>query len=316
MVCFVLSLLLFLGACTSTRPVLKIGLLAPFEGLYRHTGYEALAAMRAAIAETESGAVDLMPLALDTSADPVQTERAMAKVLQDPAVFAVVGPLSPAALDAGTAELLARLDRWFPYPAWPPLDSLLARAAQDAAARGAHRIVLVAPDPGALALPMPSGNLGAAPSEQDEDEIPIALLRTSTEVRADDVVVWLGDAAAGASFLAQLRRRHPDVPFWTTTVGGDPVFYQRAAAALYEEPEPLPLGPVFWTAALDDGYETWAAGHVPNSPTAYAVYRATQRAVAAAAGARTESLPQHLFVFRLAADGSSLLTEPPAGQPG
>ncbi len=78
--------------------MVKIGLIAPFEGLYRESGYEALAAMRSAIADSPLPSqvrIDILPLALDDSADPQRSGRAAAKMLADPAVAAVVGPLFP-----------------------------------------------------------------------------------------------------------------------------------------------------------------------------------------------------------------------------
>ena len=49
-------LLLFLSACAaSTQPVVKIGLVAPFEGRYRQIGYEAIYAARLAQALREMG---------------------------------------------------------------------------------------------------------------------------------------------------------------------------------------------------------------------------------------------------------------------
>ncbi len=45
-------LVVFLSACAaSTQPVVKIGLVAPFEGRYRPIGYEAIYAARLAIRE-------------------------------------------------------------------------------------------------------------------------------------------------------------------------------------------------------------------------------------------------------------------------
>ena len=41
-----LLFLILATGCTPVRPVVKIGLIAPFEGLYRDSGYGALAAMR------------------------------------------------------------------------------------------------------------------------------------------------------------------------------------------------------------------------------------------------------------------------------
>ena len=101
---YLLLFALILAGCTDVRPTAKIGLIAPFEGLYRRTGYEALAAMRAAIAETPSGPVGLLPLALDDSSDPEQAQRAYKKLLASTDVDAIVGPLAPA-LAAAVANL-------------------------------------------------------------------------------------------------------------------------------------------------------------------------------------------------------------------
>ena len=62
-----------MAACTDVQPVVKIGLVAPFEGLYRRTGYDALAAMRAAIADQPAPGVNVLPLAWTTA--PILTRR-------------------------------------------------------------------------------------------------------------------------------------------------------------------------------------------------------------------------------------------------
>src|SRR3954452_18921273 len=85
--------LLILCGCTSVRPIVKIGLIAPFEGFYRQSGYDALDAMRQAMAACTPAGVDVLPLALDDSGDPVQSKRAAQKLLVDPTVRAIVGPI-------------------------------------------------------------------------------------------------------------------------------------------------------------------------------------------------------------------------------
>ena len=94
-----LLLALLLPACESIRPMEKVGLLAPFEGLYRRTGYAALDALRAALSTAPGDSTDRLPLALDTSRDPLRTTQ---KLLADHSVRAVIGPLSLA--DAGLAQ--------------------------------------------------------------------------------------------------------------------------------------------------------------------------------------------------------------------
>jgi hypothetical protein len=76
-----LVLALLLAGCTDVRPVAKIGLIAPFEGLQRRTGYAALESMRQAIVETPASAIGVIPLALDDSADPLGHSRAAEKLL-------------------------------------------------------------------------------------------------------------------------------------------------------------------------------------------------------------------------------------------
>ena len=67
----------------------------PFEGVYRELGYEALAAMRAAIGEAGPAGATIVPLALDSGGDPAQAQRSLRKLLADPALMGFVGPLLP-----------------------------------------------------------------------------------------------------------------------------------------------------------------------------------------------------------------------------
>ena len=56
------SIPLSLSACASTQPVIKIGLVAPFEGRFRAIGYEAVYAARLAIREINArGGVQRLP---------------------------------------------------------------------------------------------------------------------------------------------------------------------------------------------------------------------------------------------------------------
>ena len=89
-----------LAGCTNVRPTIKIGVLAPFEGLHRRSGYAALEAVRAAIADFSNVDAGILPLALDDGDQPQQAVRSAQKLLADPRVAAVVGPLSP---DLGAA---------------------------------------------------------------------------------------------------------------------------------------------------------------------------------------------------------------------
>ena len=90
-----LLLALLLPSCTSIRPVFKIGLLAPFEGLHRQSGYAALTAMRQAIADFAPTGIAVMPVALDDGAGLAQTDRAARKLLHDHSLAALIGPYAP-----------------------------------------------------------------------------------------------------------------------------------------------------------------------------------------------------------------------------
>jgi branched-chain amino acid transport system substrate-binding protein len=79
----------------STRPTFKIGLVAPFEGLYRHVGYEALYAAKLAIRErNQRGGVEgyLVELvALNDDQDPAVAAQRAREMAVDPDIVGVVG---------------------------------------------------------------------------------------------------------------------------------------------------------------------------------------------------------------------------------
>ena len=77
-------LLIVTGCVTRTAPIIKIALLAPFEGLYRDIGYQALYAARLALAESATQNVHL--LAIDDGGS-IATARDRAQAIQrDPAI--------------------------------------------------------------------------------------------------------------------------------------------------------------------------------------------------------------------------------------
>lgn len=100
-VCAALLVFLLAACCApgSTKPTVKIGLSAPFEGLYRDLGYEALYAVRLAVRERNAGGgvgqcylVELVALNdLNQAETAIEQARKMAV---DPIVLAVVGGLS------------------------------------------------------------------------------------------------------------------------------------------------------------------------------------------------------------------------------
>ena len=100
-----LCLIVLLAACAaSTRPVVKIGLVAPFEGRYRPIGYEAIYAARLAIREINArGGIDgrrVELVALDDRGEPDKAITAARQLALDPQVVAVIGHLRPDSTDA------------------------------------------------------------------------------------------------------------------------------------------------------------------------------------------------------------------------
>ena len=297
---FCLSISLFLLSCSSMRPVVKIGLLAPFEGLHRESGYEALAAMRAALADYPLDEFEALPLALDTSADPVQARRAAAKLLRDDAVATVVGPLQARQVFA-VAEIMAAADvDWRPPTAPATAD----------AARAFVR---------AFILNMPGQNIAVAGLDSgwpqfSEGEMSSATGKTVTLVEGEsaaaeaDGVLWLGSAPEGAAFLGRLRLQSRTVPFWTTAIAGDPVFH----ALLSERLDGTAPGPIYCVVALGEvgeHFNEWAAAHSDAAPTAFAVYHATRRTLQQISGEVVRSNAREIAVFTVDREGTSKLAE-------
>jgi ABC-type branched-subunit amino acid transport system substrate-binding protein len=110
--CLFVALSLCLSACTSTQPVIKIGLVAPFEGRYRAIGYEAIYAARLAIREINArGGVNGYRIELVALDDRGEADRAITAAQQliiDPQVMAVVGHYRPATTAVALTEYCAR----------------------------------------------------------------------------------------------------------------------------------------------------------------------------------------------------------------
>lgn len=298
---------LILSACTNVRPTLKVGLLAPFEGLHRRSGYGALEAVRAAIADFSYAEAGILPLALDDGRQPLGAQRSAQKLLADDRLAAVVGPLSPSQAHAAEAVLAGTDVPWFAPHAlvgeqWAV--GLVAAAAELARAEGARGLVLAGWTPG-----WPQSD---AATWTEAAGLPVRLLDEAGGVRADEAVYWLGSPEEGAAYLIQLRQTHPQAIFVLGPDGEDPVFAERVLGAhLPAEPGTPPaaagdlLQRVYWTVWTDDGYNGWAARHDAESPKAYLIYRATLAALAAATGVPFPAPPASWYVqtFRYTAAG-------------
>lgn len=88
-----------LAGCASVGPVVKIGLVAPFEGRDRAVGYDAIYAARLAVREVNArGGIDgtrVALVALDDRGDPALATQTAAALVVDPGVVAVVGHYLP-----------------------------------------------------------------------------------------------------------------------------------------------------------------------------------------------------------------------------
>ena len=299
-VVFCLSFFLTLLSCNSTRPVVKIGLLAPFEGLHRESGYEALSAMRMALADYPLEHFDALPLALDTSADPAQARRAAAKMLRDETVVAVIGPLQARQVSA-VAEVITASDLAWQPPARPASSEAAQTLIVTTISEMSGTNIAVA----GLDFGWPQNSAAQWSSKTGKS---VTLVNSPTDAAAADALLWLGGPAEGAAFLGDLRTQSPAVPFWTTAVAGDPVFL----SLLLERLDGTPPGPIYWVIALGgsaEQYTNWSAEHADAPPTAFAVYLATRRALQKFAGDDPPSNKRELALFSLDLEGKSELME-------
>ena len=102
-----LALALLAAGCASVDPVVKIGLVAPFEGQQRAIGYDAIYSARLAVREINAaggvGSYRVALVALDDRGDPALAADAAASLGIDPGVVAVVGHYLPETTEATSA---------------------------------------------------------------------------------------------------------------------------------------------------------------------------------------------------------------------
>ncbi len=295
----VIALTLLLASCTDVRPVAKIGLLAPFEGLQRRTGYTALAAMRQAIAEAPACAIGIIPLALDDSADPSRAPRTAAKLLRDPQVEAVVGPLTPALAASVNATLTAAALPWFAPYAINPDGGFADPRTDDRWAKGlAMAVGAAVQQQGATALVL-AGDAQGWPALDTATwsalaGLPVRWLPDDADawrtLSAQDAIFWLGDAEEAAAFLNILPPALIGLPFWLGPAGDDPILTEHAKIDRK----------LYWLTWSNVHYNDWAATHSPSTPFAFLVYQATRAAIEAVTGvAATEAVPWRVVLFEV-----------------
>jgi ABC-type branched-subunit amino acid transport system substrate-binding protein len=97
----VLAFVLLLSACTlpgNAAPVVKLGVIAPFEGQGRALGYAVLPAVKTAVAEGNAagqfGPYRVTVVAFNDSLDPASARQQARALVLDPDVVGVVGPFT------------------------------------------------------------------------------------------------------------------------------------------------------------------------------------------------------------------------------
>lgn len=234
-------LLLAVGGCTatgSTKPIVKVGLVAPFEGLYRPLGYEVLYAVKLAIQERNASGgvagymVELVALN-DDNVPAVAAQRAR-EMAVDPDVVGVIGhfssPTTLAALEeyrrAGLALVTsaaaanAVTDGGYPnvYRLCARNDRLGREAARYAVIElGAERLtILRGQEDLAEAFVLTAANLGATVvSDVGADQVDWSVQIVAQD---PDLIFFTGDAVEGADLIVQAQQKGVDALFMG---GGD-----------------------------------------------------------------------------------------------
>jgi branched-chain amino acid transport system substrate-binding protein len=105
----VLALGLALPGCGGTRPILKIGLSAPFTGWDESMGYEVIHGVRLALRERNqrggAGGYNIELAALDDRNEPSEAVQQVRELAIDPDILGAVGGLDNEAMLAATAEV-------------------------------------------------------------------------------------------------------------------------------------------------------------------------------------------------------------------
>jgi len=224
------AVVFLLGACImpgDAAPVLKIGLIAPFEGLGRPLGYAVLPAVQevidAANMSGELGSYRLLLVALNDDLDPAAAAAQATALAEDPSVVVVLGPFStptaaraaPILSAAGLATLMAA-----------PLDAPLAE------------ISSLCPDSAAIAGEINafscSNNATDKPMDEcqaDNHRLALSEVGSAAGAAGSGWVYWPGQAAEAAAWLTD----DTNAAFDGVLIGGPdllkPWFVARAGAA-------------------------------------------------------------------------------------
>jgi branched-chain amino acid transport system substrate-binding protein len=274
----------------STKPVVKIGLVASFEGLHRHLGYDVLYAVKLAVRERNvAGGVSgymVELVALDDGNDPAQAPLQARKMIVDSDVMGVIGHFSDeaalAALDeyhrAGLALITTVAVNAVTERGYPEIFRLYARnnlLGEEAASYvveelGMSRLaILRGRDDLADAFARMAEQLGATIVLDADADFTFHVSRFTSA----DLVFFSGEAVEGAELIARAREAGIEATFMGGSGLDSPLLVQIGGKAV--------RGTLYITAVprIDDGdfvagYQA-LAGHLPG-PQAIMAYDATR----------------------------------------
>ena len=234
-----LSVLVAAVGCSpwGTRPVVKIGLVAPFEGLYRALGYEVLPAVKLAVRECNSaGGVNgymVELVALNDDQEPGVAVSCAREMAADPDIMGVIGHFDEATTlaalstyhEAGLALVVpgaraVQVTR-AGYPEVFRLGAdnnlLGATAARYAVIeKGARRLAVVRGQEDLVDSFREAALQRGAAVVLDADAVDDRLMSMLAK-KQPDMIFFGGDALEAADLLLQLRSAGPDTPL----LGGD-----------------------------------------------------------------------------------------------
>lgn len=275
-------------SCTSTQPTVKIGLVAPFEGVHRALGYEVLYAVKLALQErnAESGVggygVELVALSDDGQAASVS--RQIQALAADPGIVGTLGPWQ-----AATAEVAT------PAFARTGLPALVPAALPDAVLHAAPGVYRLYAGDGALARTL-AASVPATATWTFDGQAPgwsAALQRTAANSGTGaTVVVLTGDGESVARVLTDGLCQN-GVTCLAGPAAQEPVVTARAGVAPGDLTWVSSLPAVDCRAELADFCARYTAlAGQPPGPYAVLAYDATNLlldAIAQAAGTGTPS---------------------------
>jgi branched-chain amino acid transport system substrate-binding protein len=132
----------------NAAPVVKVGVIAPFEGAGRPLGYAVLPAIKAVVAEANAsgdlGAVRVAVVAFNDSLDPATAAEQAEALALDGDVIAVIGPFSESTATAARPALEAAGLRFEPVISEDPLAADYSdeiAAAEDATRRAIKPLI-------------------------------------------------------------------------------------------------------------------------------------------------------------------------------